>query len=164
MSIPWDCVILLCGVRNQKASTAAKHTTPMTTIIKAGGFKGARRAPLVSDAALAASQPPAGSCTERAAHHNVKRREMYGIRNAHYGSIILGVVLDRHIYCGDHVGKVILELRTRCVQRSASAGALNSLAQRLLKRVPRERAPTRGGVWWPQLSETQKSRLWTLQQ
>ena len=37
------------------------HTTPGTMIIEAGGFKGGPQGPLVSDAALAVSQPPAGS-------------------------------------------------------------------------------------------------------
>ena len=37
------------------------HTTLGTMIIEAGGFKGGPQGPLVSDAALAASQPPAGS-------------------------------------------------------------------------------------------------------
>ena len=50
-------------------------------MFEAGGFKGARRAPLASGAASVASQPPAGSCTERAAYHNVKRREMNGNAN-----------------------------------------------------------------------------------
>ena len=62
--------------------------TPVTTIINAVGFKGGPQGPLASGAASAASQPPAGSCTERAAHHNVKRREMYGIHTAHYGSLM----------------------------------------------------------------------------
>ena len=45
-----------------------KHTTPGTLIIEAGGFKGARRAFLVSDAARAASQPPAGLSMESSVH------------------------------------------------------------------------------------------------
>ena len=36
------------------------HTTPWTMIIEAGGFKGGPQGPLVSDAASATSQPPAG--------------------------------------------------------------------------------------------------------
>ena len=61
---PGIAIFNYAGGGDQKASTAATHTTPGTMIIKAGGS----RVPLVSDAALGASQPPAGS-----AHKTVLR-------------------------------------------------------------------------------------------
>ena len=53
-------------------------------IIEAGGFKGGPQGPLVSDAALAASQPPAGS-----AHKTV-------LRDSYWADTAVDAVSEEH--------------------------------------------------------------------
>ena len=52
-------------IRRKKTHFDVSRTLPLgQNNLKPGGSRGARRAPVVSDAALAASQPPAGSSME----------------------------------------------------------------------------------------------------
>ena len=56
-------------IRRKKAHFDVSCTLPLgQNNLKPGGSRGARRAPLVCDAVLAASQPPAGLSMESSVH------------------------------------------------------------------------------------------------